>query len=130
MTSFLILVFFNGSKASSMCMILPNLVVPAWDVPWPTLTTAAFYVETSAISLSPSPFTSWKLNCGVLLFSTFPTVQKRARRVSSMAPISLTIIALFKTHALVAKHPNDLLFFLCKLYILFFFLLHLHKSFQ
>lgn len=35
--------------------------VPAWDRPWPTLTIAAFYVETTVFSLRLSPFSFHKL---------------------------------------------------------------------
>lgn len=76
LTSFLILVCFNGSKASSMCMILPSLAVPAWDVSWPTLTTAAFYVETSAISLVLLLSQAGSLTVGSCSSAHFPLFKK------------------------------------------------------
>lgn len=76
LTSFLILVCFNGSKASSMCMILPSLTVPAWDVSWPTLTTAAFYVETSAISLVLLLSQAGSLTVGSCSSAHFPLFKK------------------------------------------------------
>lgn len=62
-----------------MCMILPNSTVSARDVPWPALTTAAFYVKTSAISLSPSPSQAGSVtvgSCSSAHFSLFKKEQE------------------------------------------------------